>query len=75
MNDTPSVEQTLERIETLVAKMEAGDRPLDEVIAIFEEGIKLVHDCREKLSAAEKRIQIFVQGNTGARLVAGLSSP
>ena len=62
-----TVEQSLERIETLVAKMEAGSLPLDEVIATFEEGIKLVRDCRKKLTAAEKRIQILVKDNAGGK--------
>ena len=68
--DSSTVEQSLERIEELVAKMEAGNLPLDEVIATFEEGIKLVRDCREKLTAAEKRIQILVNESGGARALA-----
>ena len=68
--DSFTVEQSLERIEELVAKMEAGNLPLDEVIATFEEGIKLVRDCREKLTAAEKRIQILVKDNAGGKALA-----
>jgi len=68
--DSSTVEQSLERIETLVAKMEAGNLPLDEVIATFEEGIKLVRDCRDKLTAAEKRIQILVNESGGAKMLA-----
>ena len=68
--DSSTVEQSLERIEALVVKMEAGNLPLDEVIATFEEGIKLVRDCREKLAAAEKRIQILVKKNGGDKELA-----
>ena len=63
-----TVEQSLERIEALVAKMEAGNLPLDEVITTFEEGIRLVRDCREKLAAAEKRIQILIKENGETKL-------
>jgi len=68
--DSSTVEQSLERIEALVAKMETGNLPLDEVIATFEEGIKLVRDCRDKLATAEKRIQILVTESGGAKTLA-----
>jgi len=68
--DSSTVEQSLERIEALVAKMETGNLPLDEVIVTFEEGIKLVRDCRDKLTATEKRIQILISESEGARALA-----
>ena len=67
--NSSTVEQSLERIQALVAKMEAGNLPLDEVIATFEEGTRLVRDCREKLATAEKRIQILVKENGETKLV------
>lgn len=53
-------EKSLERLETIVAEMEAGELSLDEMIAHFEEGSKLVKQCSTKLSEVEKKIEKLV---------------
>jgi exodeoxyribonuclease VII small subunit len=56
-------EQTFEsaigRLERLVEEMEGADLPLEKLIVNYEEGIKLVKVCQQKLSDAEKRIEII----------------
>ncbi len=49
-------EQALQRLETLVARLESGDDTLEAALAAYEEGMTLVHACREKLDAAQARI-------------------
>jgi exodeoxyribonuclease VII small subunit len=61
----PSIEQAMERLEKLVGEMESGQLPLDKLIAGYEEGVKLVRLCQEKLDAAEQRIQIITRNATG----------
>jgi len=53
-------EKSLERLETIVSEMEAGELSLDEMIAHFEEGSKLVKQCSAKLSEVEKKIEKLV---------------
>ena len=53
-------ENSLERLEAIVAEMEAGDLSLDAMIAHFEEGSKLVKQCSAKLSEVEKKIEKLV---------------
>ena len=64
-----SNEQTFEtaigRLENLVEEMEADDLPLERLIVNYEEGIKLVKTCQQKLAEAEKRIEI-IQRQAGA---------
>lgn len=55
-----SFESSLERLETIVAEMEAGELSLDAMIAHFEEGSKLVNQCSTKLSEVEKKIEKLV---------------
>lgn len=55
-----SFETSLERLEAIVAEMEAGDLSLDAMIAHFEEGSKLVAACSAKLSEVEKKIEKLV---------------
>ena len=58
-----SSEQTFEtaigRLEGLVEEMESQDLPLERLIVNYEEGIKLVKVCQQKLSEAEKKIEII----------------
>lgn len=54
-------EQALERLEEIVRAMEAGDLPLEQAIAEFQEGMNLARVCREKLDQAEQKIEMLVQ--------------
>jgi exodeoxyribonuclease VII small subunit len=60
-----SIEQAMERLENLVREMESGQLPLEQLIASYEEGVKLASQCQEKLDAAAKRIQIISKNSSG----------
>ena len=66
---TKSSEETFEnamtRLEHIVAQMESDQLPLEALLAQYEEGIKLVKVCEEKLVAAEKRIEIITRNAAG----------
>ena len=52
----PSFEQSYRQLEEIVRKLEAGGLPLDESIALFEEGMRLAQLCGRQLDTAELRI-------------------
>ena len=56
-------EQALERLENIVASLENGDAPLDESLTLFEEGVKLVKLCNNKLENAEEAVKHLVNVN------------
>jgi len=60
-----SIEQAMERLENLVREMESGQLPLEQLIASYEEGVKLASQCQEKLDAAAKKIQIIAKNSSG----------
>lgn len=60
-----SIETAMERLENLVAEMESGQLPLDKLIGRYEEGVKLVRLCQEKLDAAEQKIQVITRNASG----------
>jgi exodeoxyribonuclease VII small subunit len=64
-DNSPSVEQAMERLETLVTEMESAQLPLDQLIARYEEGVDLLRLCQEKLDAAQQKIQIITRNATG----------
>jgi exodeoxyribonuclease VII small subunit len=53
----PSFEEALNRLEAIVESMEAGDVPLADLIARFEQGTQLLKVCEGRLQEAELRIE------------------
>lgn len=54
-----SFEQSLERLEAIVHCLEDGDLGLSESLGKFEEGIKLLRQCHDLLTTAERKIEIL----------------
>ena len=55
--NTQSFEDALSELENLVGRMESGEMGLDEMIAAFESGRKLVAECQKSLEAIRLRIE------------------
>ncbi len=55
-----SFEKSLDELEKIVAKLEAGDLSLEDSLKLFEEGVKLSRTCRERLTNAERRIEMLM---------------
>ena len=49
-------EESMSRLEEIVAELEKNEKPLDETITLFEEGLALVKSCDEKLKSYENQI-------------------
>jgi exodeoxyribonuclease VII small subunit len=58
-------EQSLNDLERIVRQLEEGDLPLEDSLKLFEEGIKLSRECRERLTNAERRIQVLMKDANG----------
>lgn len=62
MSEEMTFEEALIKLEEAVAQLEQGDAlTLDESLQAFEEGVRLTRLCREKLDAAELRVQQLVE--------------
>lgn len=57
-------EDNLKKLEQLVAKMESGDMKLDNMIAAFEDGRKLVDACQKDLESIRQRIEKVTRGGS-----------
>lgn len=64
-----SFETQLARLEALVKEMESGNLPLDQMMAHFEEGSKLVKHCNTTLDGLEKKIETLIQQEGTAKTV------
>ena len=58
-----SFEESLEKLEEIVNKLENGDVPLDDAIEEFNNAMQLVKVCNDKLNAAEESIANIVKDN------------
>jgi exodeoxyribonuclease VII small subunit len=60
MSDTPSealtFEQSLAHLEELVRDLEDSQLGLDESLARYEQGVRLIRECQARLQTAEQRI-------------------
>jgi len=59
-------ENAIARLEQIVRSLETGSAPLDDALTLFEEGVKLVKLCNDKLTHAESRIKLLTQTPSGA---------
>ena len=63
---TPSFEDALTRLETIVESMESGEVPLAELLAKFEEGNALLKTCEARLKDAELKIEQLKKQKDGS---------
>ena len=67
---TKTFEASLEALERIVKQLEGGDLPLDKSLELFEQGIRLSRECQERLSQAERRIEVLLRDNQGRPVTA-----
>jgi exodeoxyribonuclease VII small subunit len=62
--DTPaSYEAAVQELESLVARLEAGQLPLDDLLSQYQRGADLLAFCRARLDAVEQQIQVMENGS------------
>ena len=53
----PTFEEAQRELEEIVHRLESGEAPLDEALRLWERGEQLYRLCRERLDAAEGKIE------------------
>lgn len=54
-------EKNLKELEGVVKELEGGDVTLDQMLELFEKGVKLTKQCTSALDAAEQKINILIK--------------
>jgi len=57
----PDFEKSLQELEQLVERLEAGDLPLEESLRTFERGVALTRECQLALQSAQARVEILLK--------------
>lgn len=55
-NSKATFEERLERLEEIVALLDRADAPLEDLLALYEEGITLSKECSVFLQQAEQKV-------------------
>jgi len=70
VSETPikdlSFEDALTELEGIVQRLERGDAPLEESIAIYQRGAKLKAHCEGKLKDAQLKVEKIVLAPDGS---------
>jgi exodeoxyribonuclease VII small subunit len=61
--EKPNFEAMLEKLRGIVKNLESGDISLEDSLSSFEEGMALAKSCQDKLSEAERRVEILVKSD------------
>ena len=69
-----SFETAMDRLEKIVGEMESSKLPLEELLVRYEEGIRLVGVCNQRLAGAESRIETLSRPPTGKSQAPGATS-
>jgi exodeoxyribonuclease VII small subunit len=60
--DPATYEDALAELERLVAAMEAGQLPLDQLLHSYKRGAELLNFCRGRLEAVEQQVKVLEDG-------------
>ncbi|VTU26664.1 MULTISPECIES: exodeoxyribonuclease VII small subunit [unclassified Variovorax] len=62
----PTYEAGLQELERLVAELESGQLPLDQLLGSYQRGAVLLAFCRDRLQAVEEQIKVLDAGSLKA---------
>jgi exodeoxyribonuclease VII small subunit len=58
---TPSFEESLRIVESIVQKLENPDIPLEEALSLFEEGVRHLRNCENLLKEARRKVTLLLE--------------
>ena len=58
-----SFEESMAKLKEVIIKLESNSSTLDEMVELYEEGIRLTNKCKKQLTQAENRITTLLNEN------------
>jgi exodeoxyribonuclease VII small subunit len=59
-------ERAMTELESVVARLEQGEVPLEEALKEFERGVALTRACQQALAAAEQKVELLMTRPDGS---------
>ena len=71
-NKSNTFESSIAALEKIIKKLDSDTTSLDEMIKLYEDGIKLTNLCKAKLDEAENRITTLIKEDDEFKEVPGI---
>ena len=66
MKKNVTFEEAMLALDNAVSKLESGTPSLDESLTTFEEAVKLIKVCNEKINSAEQKVKMLIENADGS---------
>ena len=63
VSKSPTFESALAELENIVATMEAGQLPLEQLLSAYKRGAELLQFCQQALQDAQQQVRILEAGS------------
>ena len=63
MSNKINLKETFEKLDKILDQLELSDLDIDEMVKLYEEGMKLSKDCKSVIEEAEQKIKIINKAN------------
>ena len=63
--DGLSFEESMDKLEELIKRLEGGSLDLDESLKIYAEAVELRERCRKILNESERKVEILMNSSDG----------
>jgi len=61
-----NLKETFQELEEILHKLESSNVDIDEMVKLYEDGMKLVKECKNKIENAEQKIKVINQDDDGS---------
>ena len=61
MSKKQTFEDALKKLQNIIEELESGSPSLDKMMQLFEDGMKLMQECRSHLTEVEERINTLIK--------------
>ena len=61
MTKKQTFEDALSKLQNIIEELESGSPSLDKMMQLFEDGMKLMQECRSHLIEVEERINTLIK--------------
>lgn len=68
MDKKQSFETNLKELEGVVKALESGEISLDEMLELYEKGIRLTKECTDALDSAEQKITVLMKNRESGEM-------
>ncbi len=60
MESKLTFEDNIRKLEDIVKQLERGDKPLDDMIKLFEQGVAISKECKKTLDEAQQKVSVLL---------------